>query len=162
MKAVLQRVLGASVSVDGAVIGKVGNGAGDVDGKGLMVLLGVEDGDSEKDSIYLARKTAELRIFTDNDGKMNLSVTDVGGSLLVISQFTLIADTEKGRRPGFSRAAKPAEGERLYEHYVQQLRNTGLHVETGLFGADMKVSLLNDGPVTLILESRFAAAETKG
>ena len=156
MKAVLQRVKGASVTVDGAVIGKVGSGPGDPQGVGLMVLLGVEEGDLDKDSVYLAQKTADLRIFSDNDGKMNLSILDVGGSVLVISQFTLIADWRKGRRPGFSRAAAPKEGERLYEHYVQQLRAAGLHVETGSFGADMQVSIVNDGPVTLLLESRMS------
>jgi|LakMenEpi03Aug12_release.lakeMendotaPanAssembly.Ray.scaffolds.fasta_scaffold376488_2 D-tyrosyl-tRNA(Tyr) deacylase len=156
MKAVLQRVKGASVTVDGAVIGKIGSGPGDSQGTGLVVLLGVEEGDLDKDSVYLAQKTADLRIFSDNDGKMNLSIKDAGGSVLVISQFTLIADWRKGRRPGFSRAAAPKEGERLYEHYVQQLKNAGLHVETGSFGADMAVALVNDGPVTLLLESRFA------
>lgn len=155
MKAVLQRVKGASVTVDGQVIGKVGSGPGDPQGTGLVVLLGVEEGDLDKDSVFLAQKTADLRIFSDNDGKMNLSVKDVGGSILVISQFTLIADWRKGRRPGFSRAAAPKEGERLYEHYVQQLRGAGLHVETGSFGADMAVALVNDGPVTLLLESRM-------
>lgn len=157
MKAVLQRVLGASVSVGGEVIGKIGTGPGDHSGKGLVVLLGVEEGDGERDSVFLAQKTAELRIFSDLDGKMNLSVEDVEGSVLVISQFTLIADWRKGRRPGFSRAAKPQEGERLYLHYVEQLRSRGLHVETGEFGADMAVSLVNDGPVTLLLESRIEA-----
>ncbi len=121
-----------------------------------MVLLGVEEGDLDKDSVYLAQKTADLRIFEDNDGKMNLSILDVGGSVLVISQFTLIADWRKGRRPGFSRAAAPKEGERLYQHYVQQLRAAGLHVETGSFGADMQVSIVNDGPFTLLLESRMS------
>ncbi len=156
MKAVLQRVKGASVTVDGAVIGKIGTGPGDPQGTGLVVLLGVEEGDLDKDSAYLAQKTADLRIFADNEGKMNLSIKDAGGSVLVISQFTLIADWRKGRRPGFSRAAAPAEGERLYEHYVQQLRSAGLHVETGSFGADMAVALVNDGPVTLLLESRMS------
>jgi D-tyrosyl-tRNA(Tyr) deacylase len=156
MKAVLQRVLGASVTVDGAVIGKVGKGPGDAEGKGLVVLLGVEEGDLDKDSVFLAQKTADLRIFSDNDGKMNLSISDVGGSVLVISQFTLIADWRKGRRPGFSRAAAAKEGERLYEHYVQQLRAAGLQVETGSFGAHMEVALVNDGPVTLLLESRLS------
>lgn len=157
MKAVLQRVNGASVSVAGSIIGKIGTGPGDstAAGLGLLVLLGVETGDSERDSTFLARKTLELRIFADDAGKMNLSVMDVGGTILVVSQFTLIADWKKGRRPGFSRAAAPAEGNRLYEHYVEELRRQGAKVETGLFGGDMKVSLVNDGPVTLILESRF-------
>jgi D-tyrosyl-tRNA(Tyr) deacylase len=160
MKAVLQRVSGASVTVEGAVIGQIGTGPYDESAKGLVVLLGVEEGDLEKDSTYLAQKTADLRIFSDQDGKMNLSIIEVGGSLLVISQFTLIADWRKGRRPGFTRAAKPQEGERLYLHYVEQLRKVGLHVETGSFGAEMKVALVNDGPVTLLLESRFGEEAT--
>lgn len=149
---------GASVSVDGLIIGRIGLGAGDFSerGKGLLVLLGVECGDSERDSEYLAQKTVELRIFPDQQGKMNRSVLEVGGSILVISQFTLAAEWRKGRRPGFTKAAPPEEGSRLYEHFVAQLRKHGAHVETGLFGADMKVALVNDGPVTLILENRFA------
>jgi D-tyrosyl-tRNA(Tyr) deacylase len=155
MKAVLQRVRGASVSVDGAVIGQIGTGPGDESARGLVVLLGVEQGDLDQDSVYLAQKTADLRIFADEAGKMNLSVLEVGGSILVISQFTLIADWRKGRRPGFTRAAGPQEGERLYLHYCDQLRKVGLKVETGSFGAEMKVALVNDGPVTLLLESRI-------
>lgn len=158
MKALLQRVAGAEVTIDGRVVGCIGSGPGDFSdaGKGLVVLLGVEQGDTEKDSVYLAQKTVELRIFADEQGKMNKSVSEVGGSILVISQFTLAAEWRKGRRPGFTRAASPAEGERLYEHFVAQIRGHGVHVETGRFGADMKVSLLNDGPVTLILENQFA------
>lgn len=156
MKAVLQRVSAASVTVDGSVIGRIGAETEQDGPHGLLVLLGVEQGDLEKDSIYLAQKTAELRIFADQEGKMNLSLLEVGGSVLVISQFTLIADWRKGRRPGFTRAAPPQEGERLYLHYVEQLRKAGLHVETGCFGADMKVALVNDGPVTLLLESRLS------
>jgi len=135
----------------------IGSGAGDFSaaGKGLVVLLGVEQGDTDKDSEYLAQKTVDLRIFADDEGKMNKSVIEVGGSILVISQFTLAADWRKGRRPGFTRAAAPQEGERLYEHFAGQLRARGVRVETGSFGADMKVALVNDGPVTLILENQF-------
>lgn len=159
MKAVLQRVGGASVSVDGVVIGKIGAGAGDMtdNGRGLMILLGVEQGDGEEDSAFLAKKAVELRIFPDPEGKMNLSIKDAGGSILAISQFTLIADWRRGRRPGFSRAAAPDRGKQLYKHFIGELRKQGVHVEAGEFGADMKVALVNDGPVTLLLESRIAA-----
>lgn len=146
MKAVLQRVSEASVSVDGRVTGSIE--------RGLLVLLGVEQGDGEKESTYLAQKTAELRIFSDENGKMNLSLIDVGGSALVVSQFTLIADWRKGRRPGFTRAASPAEGERLYRHFVGELQKLGVSAQTGEFGAHMMVSLINDGPVTLLLDTR--------
>lgn len=149
MKAVLQRVSKASVTVDGNVVGAID--------AGLMILLGVEHGDVDRDSSFLARKAAELRIFSDEEGKMNRSVIDIGGKVLVISQFTLIADWKKGRRPSFIKAAPPAEGNRLYEHFVQEVRTLGLHVETGTFGAHMDVSLVNDGPVTMILEYQSAA-----
>lgn len=148
MKAVLQRVSKASVTVDGNIVGSIG--------KGLMILVGVEQGDSERDSTFLARKSAEMRIFPDQEGKMNLSLTDVSGQALVISQFTLIADWKKGRRPSFIKAAPPAEGSRLYEHFAQELRGIGVHVETGVFGAHMDVSLVNDGPVTMLLEYQSA------
>ncbi len=155
MKAVLQRVSRASVTVDGEIIGAI-------DGSGYMILLGVEQGDTEKDSSFLAQKSTELRIFNDQAGKMNLSLMDVEGGCLVVSQFTLAADWRKGRRPGFSRAAAPAEAERLYLHFVEQLRGLGVKkVETGKFGADMKVELVNDGPVTMLLENRFADAVAK-
>ncbi|MFN8658516.1 MAG: D-aminoacyl-tRNA deacylase [Candidatus Obscuribacterales bacterium] len=144
MKAVLQRVSKASVTVDGNVVGSIETG--------LMILVGVEQGDSESDSTFLARKSAEMRIFPDQEGKMNLSLLDVGGKALVISQFTLIADWKKGRRPSFIKAAPPEEGNRLYEHFAQELRNLAVHVETGVFGAHMDVSLVNDGPVTMLLE----------
>lgn len=150
MKTVLQRVSRASVTVDGRIVGSI-------DGSGLMILIGVEQGDTEKDSVYLAQKSTELRIFNDEAGKMNLSLMDVGGGCLVVSQFTLAADWRKGRRPGFSRAAAPAEGERLYLHFVEQLKSLGVKkVETGVFGADMKVELVNDGPVTMLLENQSA------
>jgi len=145
MKAVLQRVSSASVTVDGKVVGEIG--------KGLMILLGVETGDTDADSTYLAQKAVELRIFPDTEGKMNLSVADVGGDVLVVSQFTLIADWKKGRRPGFSRAARPEEGNRLYEHFSECVRKQGLQVQNGIFGAHMDVALVNDGPVTLLLEA---------
>jgi D-tyrosyl-tRNA(Tyr) deacylase len=145
MKAVLQRVSSASVTVDGQIVGEIG--------KGLLILVGVEQGDTDADSTYLAQKTVELRIFNDDDGKMNLSLADVGGQALIVSQFTLIADWKKGRRPGFSRAAKPEEGKRLYEHYVECIRKQGITGGTGIFGAHMEVALVNDGPVTLLLET---------
>ncbi|HEY9868341.1 MAG TPA: D-aminoacyl-tRNA deacylase [Candidatus Obscuribacterales bacterium] len=147
MKAVLQRVSRGSVTVDGRVVGAIGTG--------LVILVGVEQGDTEKDSAYLAQKCAELRIFADDEGRMNRSIKEVGGAALVVSQFTLIADWRKGRRPGFTRAASPAEGERLYLHFADELRRCGVPVETGIFGAHMDVELVNDGPVTLLLENQF-------
>jgi D-tyrosyl-tRNA(Tyr) deacylase len=146
MRAVLQRVSSARVVVENEAVGEIG--------PGLAVLLGVEDGDSEKDAFYLAEKTAGLRIFEDGEGKMNLSVTDVGGEILVVSQFTLLADCRQGRRPGFSRAAPPEKANALYEHYVDLLRERGLRVATGTFQAMMEVSLVNQGPVTMLLDSR--------
>lgn len=145
MRALLQRVSEAKVEVDGALIGQCGNG--------LMILICAMQGDSEEHADKLAAKISKLRIFKDDDGKMNKSVTDIGGSILVVSQFTLSADTSRGNRPGFSTAATPADGERLYVHFAQALRNLGLTVETGQFGADMQVSLVNDGPVTIWMEN---------
>ena len=145
MRALLQRVSEAKVEVDGALIGQCGNG--------LMILVCAMQGDSEEQADKLAAKISKLRIFKDDDGKMNKSVTDIGGSILVVSQFTLSADTSRGNRPGFSTAATPADGERLYVHFAQALRNLGLTVETGQFGADMQVSLVNDGPVTIWMEN---------
>lgn len=144
MRAVLQRVDQAKVTVDDRVIGEIG--------PGLVALAGIEKGDSEKTVRWVARKTAELRIFRDGDGKMNLSVQDIGGGVLAVSQFTLLADCRKGRRPGFDRAAPPEEGQRLYELYVEELRQLGLTVATGQFGAEMVVDIQNHGPVTIILE----------
>ena len=146
MLAVIQRVTRASVTVKDTVTGKIA--------VGLVVLLGVEEGDTEQDAEYLARKTTELRIFEDDGGKMNRSVMDVHGSLLVVSQFTLLADTRKGRRPSYHLAADPRTGELLYGRFVQLAELTGCHVETGVFGAMMTVEILNDGPVTLIIDSR--------
>ncbi len=146
MRAVLQRVSEASVVVAGDSVGAIG--------QGLMILLGVEQGDSETDARYLAEKCAQLRIFEDLAGKMNLSVEDIGGELLVVSQFTLLADCRKGRRPGFSRAALPENAETLYRQFVELLRGRGLTVATGVFQAEMQVNLINDGPVTMLLDSR--------
>jgi D-tyrosyl-tRNA(Tyr) deacylase len=146
MRAVLQRVTQAHVEVDGEIVGAID--------RGLMVLLGVEEGDDRQDVMLLARKTAELRLFEDTQGKMNLSVEDIAGELLVVSQFTLAADCRKGRRPGFSRAALPDTANALYLDYIEQLRQRGLTVATGRFQAMMQVHLVNDGPVTFLLDSR--------
>ena len=146
MKAVIQRVSEASVEVDGAVVGAIG--------KGFLVLLGVEKGDGEADAAYLARKVAALRIFSDDAGKMNLALGDVGGQALVVSQFTLAADTSRGNRPAFDAAAPPEEGQRLYGAFVSGLATAGIKVATGVFGAHMKVRLVNDGPVTIIIDTR--------
>lgn len=146
MRAVLQRVSEARVTVENETVGAIG--------RGLLVLLGVEEGDCGQDAAQLAKKTAELRLFEDRAGKMNLSVEETGGEVLVVSQFTLAADCRKGRRPGFSRAAAPETANALYEHYVALLRERGLTVATGRFQAMMQVALVNDGPVTFLLDSR--------
>ncbi len=145
MRAVIQRVTHAGVIVDGTQIAAIGSG--------LLVLLGVENGDDEKSAEYLAEKTAGLRIFEDAAGKMNLSVLDCAGEVLVVSQFTLLADCRKGRRPGFSAAAVPKLAEPLCDYFVAQLQHRGVKVQTGQFRADMKVDLVNDGPVTILLDS---------
>lgn len=146
MRAVLQRVSSARVVVAAEVVGEIG--------AGLMVLLGVEKEDSEQDARYLAEKMAGLRIFEDDAGKMNLSVQETGGGVLVVSQFTLLGDCRQGRRPGFSAAAAPEEADRLYLFFSELLRQRGLIVATGIFRADMDVHLVNHGPVTFILDSR--------
>jgi len=146
MKAVLQRVTKASVSVAGEVVGRIG--------PGLVVLVGVANGDTEKDARYLAQKTVELRIFADDAGKFNLSALDIKGELLVVSQFTLLADTRKGRRPSFVGAAPPAQAEGLFEQFVAAARASGLKVETGRFQQYILVEIHNDGPVTILLDSR--------
>lgn len=151
MKLVIQRVRQASVTVDGERISEIGCG--------LLVLVGVSHGDTPFDAQYLAGKTARLRIFEDDAGKMNRSVQDVGGSVLAVSQFTLCGDCSKGNRPSFIQAARPEQGESLFNEYVQAVEQLALPVQTGQFGADMKVELLNDGPVTLMLES---SGRTKG
>ena len=145
MKLVLQRVLRGSVSIDGAVRGAIDRGA--------VVLCGVAQGDTENDAMWLAKKTSALRYFEDEAGKMNLAMDAVGGAFLVVSQFTLCGECEKGNRPSFISAAPPERGNALYELYVSGLRQFGHRVETGIFGANMQVELVNDGPVTLILES---------
>ncbi|QQZ61479.1 D-tyrosyl-tRNA(Tyr) deacylase [Paenibacillus sonchi] len=146
MRVVVQRCKEARVSVEDTVTGAIG--------QGLMLLVGVTHEDTEQDAKYLADKIAGLRIFEDEAGKMNFSVTDTGGAILSVSQFTLYGDCRKGRRPNFMAAAGPAEAERLYDYFNQELRNGGLQVETGVFGAMMDVSLTNWGPVTLLLDSR--------
>jgi len=145
MKAVIQRVSEASVVVNSATVGKIG--------PGTVVLLAVEKNDSAADAKWLARKIVELRMFGDSNGKMNLSIQDIGGSILAISQFTLAGSCDKGRRPSFVSAAPPEDGKRLYEEFVEQVRELDVPVATGIFQADMQVSLVNDGPVTFIIES---------
>lgn len=145
MRAVVQRVSAASVTVEGRKVGTIG--------PGLLVLLGVARGDTEKDGEYLAEKLAGLRIFEDEEEKMNRSVAQIGGSILLVSQFTLYGDVRHGRRPSFTQAAPPEEANRLYEDLAQKLRDKELTVETGQFQAHMEVSLVNDGPVTILLDS---------
>ena len=147
MIAVIQRVSESKVVVDDKTVGEIG--------PGLMILLGVFDDDSEADGEFLAGKIAGLRIFNDENGKMNLSIQDMDGSALVVSQFTLCGDWRKGRRPSYIHAAAPADGERLYEDFIARLRNHGLPVESGQFGAMMQVELTNDGPVTFVLDSKL-------
>ena len=146
MRAVVQRVRESSVAINGNVVGKCGHG--------LMVLIGVEVGDTEKDLCYIADKVPNLRIFEDEAGKMNRSLLDMGGQILAISQFTLLGDARGGRRPSFITAARPDTAVPMYEALVERWRSLGIHVETGEFGADMQVSLINDGPVTILLDSR--------
>jgi D-tyrosyl-tRNA(Tyr) deacylase len=145
MRAVIQRVTQSSVSVSGQVVGRIG--------PGLLVLLGVARQDSEKDADFLVEKIIHLRIFEDEDGKMNRSLVDIGGQMLVVSQFTLLGDCRKGRRPSFVQAAPPETAESLYQYFVDRIRDKRIPVQTGRFRAMMEVSLVNDGPVTLIVES---------
>ena len=146
MRAVVQRVTNADVKIDGRLNGKIDDG--------LLVLLGVGNGDTEEDMKYIADKIIKLRIFSDENDKMNLSLEDVGGSMLVISQFTVYGDCSHCRRPYFGNAMEPVSANEMYEKFVAYIREQGIHTETGEFGADMKVSLTNDGPVTIILESK--------
>lgn len=146
MRSVIQRVSRASVAVDGEVIGRIE--------KGLLVLLGVSDDDTDADLNYMADKVSGLRIFEDEEEKMNLSVADIGGEILVISQFTLYGDCRKGKRPSFVSAGKPDYANAMYEKFVKALSEKGFNVQTGEFGADMKVELVNDGPVTLMIDSK--------
>jgi len=146
MRAVVQRVSKAQVNVDQQVVGSIS--------KGYLVLLGIHCDDSEQDALYLAEKIMGLRVFPDEIGKMNLSINDVQGAILAVSQFTLYGDCRKGRRPSYSDAARPEQAIPLYEVFVARLRELGCLVETGIFGADMQVELINDGPVTLLLDSQ--------
>ena len=146
MKAVIQRVKSASVSVDDKIIGKIATG--------FLILLGVEQGDTQDDLDYLVKKIIGLRIFKDDNKNMNLSIQDVGGKALVVSQFTLCADTSRGRRPSFIKAANPEEADSMYQQFCEQLTMNNLSVQRGRFGAMMDVFLVNDGPVTIILDSR--------
>jgi D-aminoacyl-tRNA deacylase len=145
MRAVIQRVSQASVTVDGKTVGEIA--------RGFLVLLGVKRGDTNDDAAYLARKIAKLRVFNDDAGKMNLSLEQVAGAVLAVSQFTLYANTRDGNRPSFIDAAAPDDGRRLYGTFCELLRNENLEVETGIFQADMKVALVNDGPVTILIDS---------
>ncbi len=159
MKAVVQRVSSATVTVAGELVGETLNrNTGQT--HGLLVLLGVALGDNDKDSIFLAKKIAHLRIFEDHEQKMNRSVIDVEGTILVVSQFTLLADWQKGRRPSFTKAAPPKEAEELYVNFVNELEKQGLTVETGQFGSSMSVTLTNHGPVTFILDSKEGEPES--
>lgn len=146
MRLVIQRVLESSVTVEGREVGRIG--------KGFMVLCGVEDGDTQEDVRYCVEKTVHLRVFEDEAGKMNRSILDEGGEVLAVSQFTLHGDVRHGRRPSFITAARPETAVPLYDAYCQGIRDAGVHVETGIFQTDMKVALINDGPVTLLVDSR--------
>lgn len=145
MRAVVQRVVKSDVTVDGQVTGSIE--------KGLMVLLGVEDGDTEKDAQYIADKVTGLRIFEDAEGKMNLSIKDVGGKVLAVSQFTLLGDARKGKRPSFTKAARPDEANRLYRYFIELVNKNEVETQEGVFQAEMLVKIYNDGPVTILLDS---------
>jgi D-tyrosyl-tRNA(Tyr) deacylase len=146
MRAVVQRVKQSSVNVDGETVGEIG--------RGLLVLLGVADGDTTEDADFMVNKIVHLRIFEDDNAKMNRSLHEVGGEMLVVSQFTLLGDCRKGRRPSFIHAAPPEQATELYEYFVEKSREQGISVKTGQFRAMMEVALINDGPVTLIIESK--------
>lgn len=145
MRAVVQRVSRASVTVAGEVVGRIG--------RGFVVLLGVEDGDGQNEAVYMAQKVAGLRVFEDADGKMNLGLVEVGGAMLVVSQFTLLGDCRKGRRPSFIQAARPELADELYRAFCAEVRGQGIEVQTGRFQTHMDVELVNDGPVTLLIDS---------
>jgi len=146
MRIVLQRVKSASVDVSGETVGQIGSG--------LLILLGIARTDSQQDADYLADKIIHLRVFPDQAGRMNRSIMEIGGGLLVVSQFTLYGDCKRGRRPSFDEAAPPEKARELYEYFVNQLKSSNIMIETGVFQAEMEVHLVNDGPVTLILESK--------
>lgn len=145
MRGVVQRVKKASCTVDNKIFGKIN--------KGLLLFLGVGEGDEEKDLKYLVDKVLGLRIFSDENGKMNLSLEDIEGEILIISQFTLYGDVRKGKRPSFTRSCPPEEGEKYYNKFIEEVRNRGIKAETGEFGADMEIELINDGPVTILIDS---------
>jgi D-tyrosyl-tRNA(Tyr) deacylase len=149
MKIVVQRVKEANVKVDNEIVGEIS--------EGLMLLIGVDETDEINDADWLIKKIIDLRIFSDQEGKMNLSVKDISGEILCISQFTLISDYKKGNRPSYIKAAKPEKAIPLFEYFKQEIKKSGLKIESGIFGADMKVSLLNDGPVTLVFDSKTKA-----
>lgn len=146
MKAVIQRVSGASVKVDSEIVGEIS--------QGLLLLIGIDEEDERSDADWLVQKILNLRIFGDEDGKLNLSVLDISGEILCISQFTLIADYKKGNRPSFIKAAKPDKAIPLFDYFKAEISKSNLKTESGIFGADMKVSLLNDGPVTIVMDSK--------
>ncbi len=146
MKIVVQRVSQASVKVSGEIVGEIS--------QGLLLLIGIEENDEKEDAEWLAKKILDLRIFSDEEGKMNRSVKDINGEILCVSQFTLIADYKKGNRPSFIKAAKPEKAVPLFEYFKGLIKSSGLKTESGVFGADMKVSLLNDGPVTIVMDSK--------
>jgi len=146
MKIVVQRVSQASVKVNGEIVGEIS--------QGLLLLIGIEENDEKEDAEWLSKKILDLRIFSDEEGKMNCSVKDINGEILCVSQFTLIADYKKGNRPSFIKAAKPEKAVPLFEYFKGLIKSSGLKTESGVFGADMKVSLLNAGPVTIVMESK--------
>lgn len=146
MKAVIQRVSEANVKVDGKIVGEILNG--------LLLLIGIEEEDEKTDADWLVQKIVNLRIFGDQEGKLNLSVLDISGEILCISQFTLIADYKKGNRPSFIKAARPDKAIPLFDYFKEEIAKSALKIESGIFGADMKVSLLNDGPVTIVMDSK--------
>lgn len=146
MKIVIQRVSESSVKVDGKIVGEIGTG--------FMLLCGIDESDENEDVDWLVKKILDLRIFGDEEGKLNLSIKDIQGEILCISQFTLIADYKKGNRPSFIKAAKPDKAVPLFEHFKTELKKSGLKIESGIFGADMKISLINDGPVTIVMDSK--------
>ena len=145
MKIVIQRVSEARVKVDGKIVGEIG--------KGLMLLVGIDENDEKPDAEWLVQKILNLRIFGDEDDKLNLSVKDISGEILCISQFTLIADYKKGNRPSFIKAARPDKAVPLFDYFKEEMKKSGLKTESGIFGADMKVALINDGPVTIVMDS---------
>lgn len=146
MKVVIQRVSEASVKVDNKIVGEIG--------KGLMLLIGVDEADENLDADWLVKKILDVRVFSDDEGKMNHSIKDINGEILCISQFTLISDYKKGNRPSYIKAARPDKAIPLFEYFKEELKKSGLKIESGIFGADMKVSLINDGPVTLVFDSK--------